>query len=218
MAQGSRLPIAVACSLAALAGCASAPPSPTPPPIPVRFSAPALGSTITLEPDTPFSYIADADNRELHRVDLASGAVVSSPLPGAPEQLVRLGMGTLAVTLRDRNEVALVEVAPDGSARVTATASVATEPWGVSMAPSGDLLVTSAWGHTLTALATNPLRVRWSLDVPREPRSIVITSDGRRAFVTHLVGNAVTVVDLSSDAPNAHPLPALGGALRNRVD
>src|SRR5262249_37487821 len=80
----------------------------------------------------------------------------------------------------------------------------------------GELLVTSAWGHTLTALDGESLAVRYTVDLAREPRSVTVAPDGRRAFVTHAVGDAVTIVDLPEKA--ARRVRALGAQYRNRVD
>ena len=47
---------------------------------------------------------------------------------------------------------------------------------------------------------------------------MVVSPDGSRAFVTHLVGDAITVVDLRTVPPALHGLHVLGGAYRNRID
>jgi DNA-binding beta-propeller fold protein YncE len=177
-----------------------------------------MGSSIALEASEATVFVSDSDNRAIHEVDLPSGIAVSTALDGAPEQLVRVGPRLLAVTLRDRNQVAVVRFDANRAGTVVARADVATEPWGIAATAGGDLLVTSAWGHALTLLDAATLRSRWSIDVPREPRSVVIAPDGSKAFVTHLVGDAITVVDLRSAQPLAHPLHALGAAYHNRVD
>jgi DNA-binding beta-propeller fold protein YncE len=177
----------------------------------------ASGSTIAWEPTRSVAYVADSDNQAVHVVDPWSGRVATTSLEGRPEQLVRLGVGRVAVALRDRNEVHLLQFDADGAARVMARGSVATEPWGLAATQRGELLVTSAWGHALTSLDATTLATRWSLDLAREPRGVVATADGSRAFVTHLVGDSVTVVDVAA-RPQARQLRALGAAHRNRVD
>ena len=67
--------------------------------------------------------------------------------------------------------------------------------------PGGGLLVTSAYCHAVTALDAATLAPRWSVDVGREPRAVVASPDGARAFVTHLVGDAITVLDLDEEKP-----------------
>src|SRR5262249_7810837 len=142
------------------------------------------------------AYAADTDNAALHRVDLLSGAVVSTRLACAPEQLALLGDGRVAVAMRACNRVEVLDVDPDGEGRVLASAEVAAEPSGLAVTPGGEILVTSAWGHALTALDGETLAARFTLDLDREPRSVTVTNDGARAFVTHAVGDVVTVIDL----------------------
>jgi mono/diheme cytochrome c family protein len=193
------------------------------------------GGSVVLDREALVAYAADADNAALHRVDLLSGSVVSTPLGCAPEQVVLLGEGRVAVSLRACNRVDLLELDAAGEGRVTASAEVAPDPWGLAATPDGSLLVTSAWGHTLTGLDGRTLARRFAVDTAREPRGVAVTADGRRAFITHAVGDAVTVVDLaavrdagaasSARADGAAPalapvrrVRALGARYRNRVD
>ena len=178
----------------------------------------ARGGSLILAPDRGAAWIADADNRALHHVDLVSFDVTSTPLDGAPEQVALTGDGHLAVTLRDRNEVALLELGDDGDAQVVATAEVPCDPFGLAITPQGEILVTSAFCHAVTALDAATLERRWTVDVAREPRAVVATVDGARAFVTHLVGSSVTVLDLGEASPTSRRVQALGGLYRNRVD
>jgi DNA-binding beta-propeller fold protein YncE len=166
------------------------------------------------------AYVADADNAAIHRVDLLSLDVVTTPLACAPEQVLLLGEGRVAVSLRACNRVDVYAFDAAGDGAQIASAEVASEPWGLATTPAGDLLVASAWGHTLTALAAEDLAPRFTLDLAREPRSVTVTADGRRAFVTHAVGDAVTIVDLpaSAEAPATRRLRVLGGQYRNQVD
>ncbi len=179
---------------------------------------PAHGGSLVIDPASFAAWIADADNHALYRVDLVSLEAVTTPLDGTPEQIAVVGDGRLAVTLRDRNEVALLDVAPDGSASVAATAEVPCDPFGLAVTPQREILVTSAYCHAVTALDAGTLEERWSVDVAREPRAVVSTVDGGRAFVTHLEGDAITVLDLDDPKPTPRRVRALGGLYRNRVD
>jgi cytochrome c peroxidase len=193
-------------------------PSVAPPEAPATFTESIGGSTIAWEPSQAVAYVADADNLAVHAVDPATGRVVTTPLDGRPEQLVPLGSGRLGVALRDRNEVVLLRFDKDGAGKVVSRATVATEPWGLATTARGEILVTSAWGRALTSLDGGTLRTRWSIELPREPRGVVATRDGTRAFVTHLVGDSVSVVDLAGDRPAARSVRALGAPHRNRAD
>src|SRR5262245_21200301 len=72
------------------------------------------GGSVVLDAQTMVAFACDADNAAVHADDLVTGGVVTSRLEGAPAQLVRIparaGEETdhLAVTLRDRNRVALL--------------------------------------------------------------------------------------------------------------
>ncbi len=178
----------------------------------------ARGGRLIVDPERAAAWIADADNHALHHVDLVSFAVVSTPLDGAPEQVALAGDGLLAVTLRDRNEVALLAVDEGGDAELEATAPVPCDPFGLAVTPQGEILVTSAFCHAVTTLDADTLERRWSVDVAREPRAVVVTPDGARAFVTHVVGSAVTALDLDDASPTPRRVAALGGLYRNRVD
>jgi cytochrome c peroxidase len=211
------LPAILTLIVAAAPGCAEAPSSEADTPS-HPFGPAARGGSLVIDPAAFFAWIADADNRALHRIDLVSLAVVTTPLDGTPEQVALAGEGRLAVTLRDRNEVVLLEVDAAGAAAPVARAEVPCDPFGIAVGPRGEVLVTSAYCRAVTALEGGTLARRWSVGVAREPRAVVVTPDGGRAFVTHLVGDALTVLDLDVSPPTPRPLHALGGLYRNRVD
>ena len=152
-------------------------------------------------------YVADVDDRSIRVIDLDAQMELSTlPLPGAPAMLAMFADGRIAVTLRDSNQVAEISGAgTNGSSlRVERIATVAAEPIGLTVATDeSTLLVTSGWGHTLTALATKNLDVRFTADLPRDPRAVVASDDGTRAFVAHATGPSVSVVDLVKASANA---------------
>lgn len=189
-----------------------------------KIAAAARGGSVVLDAERLVAWVADADNRAIHRVDLRSRAVSTTPLAGRPEQVARVGEDALAVTLRETNQVALFDIEPadepDSPDVLTlrATADVASDPYGIAVSPRGEILVTSAWGHTVTSLAADTLARRFSVDVAREPRAIVVSPDGARAFVTHLIGSYITVLTLDGESPTAYTLAGLGGMYKNRLD
>src|SRR5262249_20907761 len=74
------------------------------------------------------------------------------------------------------------------------------EPTSLALAPDGStLLVTSRWAHTLTALATSDLSTKRTVDLPRDPNAVVASSDGTKAFVAHVAGSRISVIDLEAD-------------------
>ncbi|APR87002.1 Surface antigen [Minicystis rosea] len=184
----------------------------------------ARGGAVVLDREALVAYVADSDNHALHQVNLSSSEVVTTPLACAPEQVVLLGPGRVAVSLRGCGRVVAVDVNAAGEGTVSAAAEVAAEPFGLAVTPDGDVLVTSAWGHALTALAGDTLAPRFTVDLAREPRAVVVSPDGRRAFVTHAVGDALSIVDLPGDgtaeptAPRVARVATLGGRFRNNVE
>lgn len=202
----------LAIPLSLLTGCGAATMEPDPPPL----GQAARGGSLVIDRGRAIAWAADADNHAIHRVDLVSMAVTTTAVEGAPEQLLVVG-DRLAAALRDRNEVALFDVTADGDATPAASARVPCDPFGLALTPQGEILVTSAYCHAVTALDRATLEERWSVDVAREPRGVVSAIDGARAYVTHLVGDAITAIDLDG-APTARRVRALGAAYRNRVD
>src|SRR5262249_20441285 len=64
------------------------------------------------------------------------------------------------------------------------------------------LLVVSGWGHALEGFTLEGGARAFAVDLPREPRAVVTSSDGATAFVAHALGDA-SVVDLRR--PSAPP-------------
>ena len=153
--------------------------------------------------------VADADESALHVVELTTKKeLATTHIDGAPSQLVMSRDGRIFAALRDR--AAVVVLSPsgeeDGALYEAARVSTAEEPVGLALTPDdATLLVTSGWGHRLetfsAALGTGdaPASLARELDVdlPREPRAVVTSRDGARAFVSHVVGGRMSIVDLT---------------------
>lgn len=180
------------------------------------------GSTVALDRDNLVAFVADSDNQALHRVDLVSGSVVTTPLGCVPSDVLLLSSDRVAVAMRGCNEVRVLDIDAAGEGTTAARTNVPAEPWGLALGAGNALFVTSAYGRALTALDAESLSTRYSVPLAREPRGVAISADGLRAFVTHAVGDAVSVVDLdggsSGEAPRARSVRMLGGKYRNRVD
>jgi DNA-binding beta-propeller fold protein YncE len=221
------LAIAFACfaipSLALLGACGGATPSPTSAPSgkagasascartfdasrgPKPLSLPRTGSTVVLADvgGKTFAYVADEDDQAVHVVDLDSKAdVASTPLAGRPAQLMFLPDGRLVVTLRDRQMIEVLEPPADPAQKIEARCAVSTdaEPHGLALTPDDtQVLVTSGWGRSLASYEakTPAMRQTWDVALPREPRGVIVSDDGTKAFVAQAVGGQVSVVDLT---------------------
>jgi hypothetical protein len=160
------------------------------------------GSAIALAKlgETTIAYVADPDVNGVRTFDLtARRELALTQLSGEPAQVLVLADGRVAVSLRDTNEVSILEPSAslDGSLEQRCTQTLPSEPFGLAATPDDTaLLVTSAWARKVTVLDAATLASKYSVDVPREPRAIVVDDDGQRAFVAHVVGGTMSVVDL----------------------
>ncbi|MDI1444558.1 hypothetical protein [Polyangium sp. 6x1] len=93
------------------------------------------------------------------------------------------------------------------------------DAWGVAVTPDESMaLVTSAWTHQVSGVEIATGKVRFSLDVPREPRAVVVHPSGKAAYVTHLVGTDLTRIDgIDGAAAFSHPIKLPASPLRTPV-
>jgi hypothetical protein len=154
------------------------------------------------------AYAADEDDDAIHTFDVGAAAELAvTPLPGPPAQILVLADGRVAATMPRDNRVVLLEPAERAGAplEILCETATAAEPWGLAATPDGArIVVTSAWGHTLSVLDAGSLETVLRVDLAREPRGVLVDDDGRRAFVAHLVGGRVSVVDLAGAAQPVH--------------
>ena len=178
-----------------------------PAPVVRPFAAARDGSAILLAEleGRVVAYVADEDDALVRVVDVEDGRELSSArLGGVPGQLVMRRDGRLLATLRDAAQV--VVLGGGGSERsklrIEKRVEVAADPVGLAL--SGDdstLVVTSGWGKTVTVLDAQSLEVRAEHAVAREPRGVVVSTDGKRAFVSHVVGSTLDVIALDGTTP-----------------
>jgi DNA-binding beta-propeller fold protein YncE len=160
--------------------------------------------------DVTLAYAADQDAKAIHTIDVTTGMLVATtPVGGAPAQVLVLEDGRVAVALRDQNRVQILEPSADFHKGLTGRCAVKTpvEPVGLAASPDDDtLLVTTAWARKLSAYDAGSMKHRFDADLPREPRDVVVDDDGSRAFVAHVVGGTISVVDLEDDDHEARDI------------
>lgn len=165
-----------------------------------RLAQTREGSAVALAKDgeAVVAYVADEDSRAIHAVNVDTKAQLSrTPVGGAPAQVLVLEDGRVAVTLRNKNEVEILEPTGKGGLVSLCKRAVPTEPIGLAVTPDeSTLLVTSGWGKALTALDAKTLSPSFAVDLPREPRAVLVDDAGERAFVSHAVGAQLSVIDL----------------------
>ena len=148
--------------------------------------------------------MADADGRAIHTIDAdALEELAVTPVDGAPAELLPLADGRVLVTLRDTNRLAVLEIpeAREAPLELRCSLPTASEPWGLAVSPDGaTVALTAAWDHRLTLLSSADLAPRHEIDLPAEPRGVLMSEDGRTAWVTHMIGGLLSKIALG-DAP-----------------
>jgi DNA-binding beta-propeller fold protein YncE len=156
------------------------------------------GSAIAMSMGAEALYVASEDHRALFQVALpltSTSRVDRLAMPGAPAQIVALTDRVL-VTVRDPGLLLELAPGPGGVLVEKRRVELAADAWGMAVSPDGKVaVVTSAWTHTVSGVDLEAMRVLWTKDVAREPRGVVVQPDGERAYVSHLVGSALTRID-----------------------
>lgn len=179
---------------------------------PARHGATRQSSTIALAKAPQgalFAYIADGDEPTLHTVDLDRGReLAATDLKGTPEHVLVLADGRVAVTLRNQNQIEVLEPDAQGSLQSRCLVDTPVEPIALAVSPDDKtLLVTSAWAHRVTGFDPATFAQKFEVEVGREPRAVVVSEEGDRAFVAHLVNATMSVIDLKSDKHEVRTMP-----------
>jgi len=161
------------------------------------------GSSVALVEDSGrrLLYIADEDHGAVHVLDAEGPTELAvTALPGRPAQLLPLADGRVLVTLRDRNRVVALEpgARPEDGLVSLCERPTYVEPGGLAASPDGRrVAVTAGWDHRLMLLEGRSLDLERAVVLPAEPRGVLVTDDGEDAYVTHLIGGAISVVSLA---------------------
>jgi DNA-binding beta-propeller fold protein YncE/mono/diheme cytochrome c family protein len=179
---------------------------------PSRATLERRGSTVVLaehEGDA-VAYVADEDSRALHLVGLDRREIAGkTALPGIPAQALVLADGRVAVALRDRSSVVVLEPSDDLASPLATLCEmpVPAEAWGIAATPDdARVVITSGWGAALSVLDGASFERRRTVPLPREPRAVIVDDEGKRAFVSHAIGSRLSVVDLENDRTTARAL------------
>jgi mono/diheme cytochrome c family protein len=172
------------------------------------------GSTVALAQlgTKTLAYVADEDDQAVHVIDVDGGEVASFPLGARPGQLVFDESGRLLVAVRDASRLSVLEPTETGALEERCSVATDAEPIGLAVSPDGSrVLVATGWGRSLTAfdLRSPTFATQLQLTLPREPRSVLVSDDGTKAFVSHAVGGQVSIVDLDAKHVGAVQLHAL---------
>lgn len=167
------------------------------------------GSSITRAPKDDVLFIADEDHRAIYIVPFPiteETPVTTMAMPGRPAQIVA-SKDRIFVTIREMPEggggVLLFQRDGKLGLKEIARISVATDAWGIALSPDESFVgVTSAWAAKVSFIDLATAKVRAVVDVGREPRGMTILPDGKRAYVSHLVGREITHLgDIDGSSP-----------------
>jgi DNA-binding beta-propeller fold protein YncE/mono/diheme cytochrome c family protein len=113
------------------------------------------------------------------------------------------------VTIRDPGLLLILRELPDGGLEEEARIDLPADAWGLALTQDErTVVVTSAWTHKVTGVDLDAKKPRWSLDVAREPRGVVVHPTTNVAYVTHLTGSDLTRIDgVGSAEATAKPVP-----------
>ena len=143
--------------------------------------------------------IVDEDAKAVLTFDVdAKRQLASTDVAGVPSQVYVARDGRVFVTVRDASKIIALHI-ERADAPLTRLCEARTPAEPVAIAASPDektLLVTAGWGQKLAAFEAGSLAPRFEAKLSREPRGVVVSDDGKTAFVSHAVGSVVSVVDL----------------------
>jgi hypothetical protein len=167
--------------------------------------------------------VTDEDARALRAVGLGEGAaadVTKIFLTGRPVWIVALGETRFAVGTRDPAAVVVLDRGPSEAFGLAERAHVALdgEPRSAALSPDGRaLIVVTDAPSEIVSVDVEPMKVGGRQPLPRSPRAVALSDDGRTAYVAHATGGVASVVDLDDAAPASAPAPALSPSTAPRV-
>ena len=146
------------------------------------------------------AFVADEDAKSVLVVDVdAKKEIASEKLAAAPGQVMVLADGRVLVTQRGASQVVVLHAANDGTLTPGCAVETSAEPIALAVTPDDKtVLVTAGWGRSLEAFETAKLAKKAKVDLPREPRQVVIDDDGKYAYFSHAVGGKTSLIDLTA--------------------
>jgi YVTN family beta-propeller protein len=167
------------------------------PPTPLAGTAACTSSAIALTPGGETLLVVNPDSNSLTLVDTATDAVLVELLVGTDPRTVAVddGSGRAYVANRGSDTISVVDLTRP---QVVATIDVADRPYGVVVGPDGERLYVAEQGiDRLAVLDTAELRTLFTIPVADRPSGLAITDHGT-LYVTHLLSNTITVLELPS--------------------
>ena len=173
-------------------------------PIPVGTTP--IGAAET--PDGRFAYVTNLGDNTVSVIDVATDAVVGSPI-----QLGPLGLqpGGIAVTpdgstlyvanKANTNPTGTVSVINVATSSVVASIPVGDQPIGVAVTPDGKFAyVTNSVSNSVSVINVANNSVVGAIAVGVSPRGVAITPDGKFAYVANNGSGTVSVINVATNA------------------
>lgn len=179
--------------------------------LPNRIPVTSDANGIAFSPDGTTAYVDHGGHAVLTVIDATMHTVSDTiPLPHASGGVLAVNRnGTeVYVALTSHGLVAVV----DPVMRTVTTISARTTPKMIAASPVSDLiLVTNEAANTVTAIDTQTRSIVGNaIPVGANPQGVAFLPSGRRAYVTNALDQSVSIIDLSSCAPNLRPLADAG--------
>lgn len=169
---------------------------------PLGSTKTSSGLALAEQDGKTLALIADEDDKTIHVLDVAARKELASvAVDGSPSNVLVASDGRVLVTLRDAGKVQVLGATENGNGGLAAKCTVPTSAEPIAIAESPDkFVVTSGWGHTMDVFAHGDLGSAKHIDLPREPRGVQVSADGKSAVVSHLLGSTMSIVNLDTAA------------------
>jgi len=148
--------------------------------------------------------VADADDHAIRAFDATTLEPLGrTELDGAPRDLLVSVAGRVYVTMPERSEIlTLGATTSDGMLQEISRTKTDVEPIAMALPPAEDrILVVTGASHRIQSFALPTVAHMWTVDLAREPRAVLVTNDGKRAFVGHAIAGDASIVSLDDRAP-----------------
>jgi len=162
---------------------------------------------LRIAPDGSHAYIALLQGKGLGVLDLRTGQLETIPLNGAAVQTAVTPDGRLVLaSLYDSKQLAVYDTNTK-AIRYIELLDPARGPVQLYPTPDSRYVYVADQGHYFDQPDSDRVfkvdlqqsRVIWSLKAGTAPHGIVVASDGQQAYVTNLVSNDLSVIDLKTD-------------------
>ena len=158
---------------------------------------------LRISPDGREIYVANVNDNSVSVIDVAqSKEVTRIPIGKAPVQVSFTPDGSRAyVSLRDENSVAVINTA---QRKKIASVAVGRNPIQDFVTPDGQYVYVANQGtdadpdNSVSVIDTETNHVSATIKTGKGAHGVVISNDGKRAFISNIEDNTVSVIDTAT--------------------